>query len=130
MLDYERTRQTLTVRLSDDLDHSAASRLRPELDALLKDPSIRRLVLDLKQLRFMDSSGIGLIIGRYKLLERRGGSVAVINADARVDRIFEMSGLYQIVDRMACGKERLCRTSMKCGWTFRPYPRTRALRAW
>ena len=49
----------------------------------------------------MDSSGIGLIIGRYKLLERRGGSVAVINADARVDRIFEMSGLYQIVDRMA-----------------------------
>ena len=101
MLDYERTRQTLTVRLSDDLDHSAASRLRPELDALLKNTSIRRLVLDLKQLRFMDSSGIGLIIGRYKLLERRGGSVAVINADARVDRIFEMSGLYQIVDRMA-----------------------------
>ena len=49
----------------------------------------------------MDSSGIGLIIGRYKLLKRRGGSVAVMNADARVDRIFQMSGLYQIVERMA-----------------------------
>ena len=101
MLDYERTRQTLTVRLSEDLDHSAASRLRPELDALLKDTSIRRLVLVVERLRFMDGSGIGLIMGRYKLLEGRGGSVAVINADPRVDRIFEMSGLYQIVERMA-----------------------------
>ncbi len=101
MLDYERRQQTVTVRLSDELDHRAATQLRPELDALLKDPSVRRLVLDLKKLKFMDSSGIGLIIGRYKLLERRGGSVAVVNADAHMDRIFEMSGLYQIVDRMA-----------------------------
>ena len=90
-----------TVRLCDELDHRAATLLRPELDALLKDPTIRRLVLDLKKLKFMDSSGIGLIIGRYKLLKRRGGSVAVMNADARVDRIFQMSGLYQIVERMA-----------------------------
>lgn len=101
MLDYERKRQTVTVRLRDELDHRAAAQLRPELDALLKDTSIRRLVLDLEKLRFMDSSGIGFIIGRYKLLERRGGSMAVVNADAHMDRIFEMSGLYQIVDRMA-----------------------------
>ena len=101
MLDYEKTRQTLTVRLSEDLDHSAAARLRPELDALLKDPSIHRLVLDLKQLRFMDSSGIGLIIGRYKLMARRGGTVAVSCPGGRVDQIFEMSGLYQLVERLA-----------------------------
>ena len=101
MLDYDRRQQTVTVRLCDELDHRAATLLRPELDALLKDPTIRRLVLDLKKLKFMDSSGIGLIIGRYKLLKRRGGSVAVMNADARVDRIFQMSGLYQIVERMA-----------------------------
>ena len=101
MLDYEKTRQTLTVRLSDDLDHSAASRLRPELDALLKDPSIRRLVLDLKQLRFMDSSGIGLIIGRYKILKRRGGQMAIHSGNRRVDRILQLSGLYEIIERLA-----------------------------
>lgn len=101
MLDYERQRQTLTVRLSDELDHRAAAQMRAELDALLKDGSIRRLVLDLQKLKFMDSSGIGLIIGRYKLMARRGGSVAVVNADRRMDRIFEMAGLYELVERMA-----------------------------
>ena len=101
MLDYERRRQTLTVRLQAELDHNAAAHMRAELDALLKDTSIRRLVLDLKKLSFMDSSGIGFIIGRYKLMARRGGSVAVMNADGRMDRIFQMAGLYELVERLA-----------------------------
>ena len=101
MLDYERHRQTLTVHLMDELDHRAAAQLRGELDELLRDGSIRRLVLDLQKLSFMDSSGIGFIIGRYKLMARRGGSVAVVNADRRMDRIFEMAGLYELVERMA-----------------------------
>ena len=101
MLDYERHRQTLTVRLAEELDHRAAVEMRGELDELLRDAGIRRLVLDLRRLNFMDSSGIGLIIGRYKLMARRGGSVAVVNADRRMDRIFEMSGLYELVERMA-----------------------------
>lgn len=101
MLDYERRRQTLTVRLQDELDHRAAERMRGELDELLQDGSIRCLVLDLKQLRFMDSSGIGFIIGRYKLMARRGGRVAVKNADRRMDRIFQMAGLYELVERLA-----------------------------
>lgn len=101
MLDYERRRQTLTVRLEDELDHRAAQRLRGELDEMLMDKSIRRLVLDLKKLNFMDSSGIGFIIGRYKLMASRGGSVAVKNADRRMDRIFQMAGLYDLVERMA-----------------------------
>lgn len=101
MLDYEIQRQTLTVRLRDELDHRAATLLRGELDELLRDAGIRRLVFDLRKLNFMDSSGVGFIIGRYKLMARRGGSVAVKNADGRMDRIFRMSGLYEIVERMA-----------------------------
>ena len=49
----------------------------------------------------MDSSGIGLIIGRYKLMKRRGGSVAVCGSNARIDRIFDMAGVYQLVERQA-----------------------------
>ena len=101
MLDYDVYRSTLLVRLENELDHNAAQHLRRELDALLRDHSIRRLVLDLKHLRFMDSSGVGFIIGRYKLMARRGGSVAVKNADQRMDRIFEMSGLYELVEKLA-----------------------------
>ena len=101
MLDYERRRQTLTVRLRDELDHNSAVHLRSELDELLQDASIRRLVLDLKKLSFMDSSGVGFIIGRYKVMARRGGSVAVMNADKQMDRIFKMSGLYELVEKLA-----------------------------
>lgn len=101
MLDYERRRQTITVRLKNELDHSAAQQMRGELDAILQDASIRRLVLDLEKLSFMDSSGIGFIIGRYKLMARRGGSVAVMNADAHMDRLFRMAGLYELIERLA-----------------------------
>ena len=99
-LEKNRRGRELRVVLSGELDHHNAAIIREEIDREL-DGSVKLLTLDMSGITFMDSSGIGLIIGRYKLLERRGGSVAVINADARVDRIFEMSGLYQIVDRMA-----------------------------
>lgn len=101
MLLYEKKRNTLTVRLTGELDHRVAADVRAELDALILDPRVRRLVFDLKELEFMDSSGVGLIIGRYKQMARRGGSVAVTGPGRSVDRIFEMAGLYQLVERMA-----------------------------
>lgn len=101
MLLYEKKKNTLTVKLRGELDHSVASGVRTELDELILDPSVRRLVFDLHGLEFMDSSGIGLIIGRYKLMARRGGTVAVRGPGRGVDRIFQMSGLYQLVERLA-----------------------------
>ena len=94
-------KNTLTAYLDGEIDHHTASLIRMGIDDAILHKRPEELILDFGGVTFMDSSGIGLIIGRYKLLERRGGSVAVINADARVDRIFEMSGLYQIVERMA-----------------------------
>ncbi len=101
MLSYEKNRNTLIVRLAGELDQREAAGIRDEVDALLEDAQIRRLVFDLSRLRFMDSSGIGLIIGRYKRLRRRHGSVAVTGVDDRMNRIFDMAGLYQLVERLA-----------------------------
>ena len=101
MFEYEKASNTLTVRLKEELDHNASIALRSGLDRLLADRQICHLVLDLKELKFMDSSGIGFIIGRYKLMAKRGGSVKVKNADRHMDRIFEMAGLYRLVERMA-----------------------------
>ena len=101
MFSYELKRGTLTVRLSGELDQRMAARVREEIDALIDDQRVRRLVFDVSGLDFMDSSGIGLIIGRYKRLSRRGGSVAVTDPDARIDRLFQMSGVYQVVERLA-----------------------------
>ena len=101
MLFYEKKRDALIVRLTGELDHSCAARLRGELDALIDETGTRRLVFDLSGLEFMDSSGVGLIIGRYKLLRRMGGSIAVRGYDARIDKVFRMSGLYDNVELLA-----------------------------
>lgn len=101
MLCYEKKKNTLIVRLSGELDHSAVTGIRGELDKLIAQSGAKKLIFDLKGLDFMDSSGIGLIIGRYKLMARAGGSVAVCGPDARIDQIFRMAGIYQLVERLA-----------------------------
>lgn len=101
MLTHEKRRGTVIVKLSGDLDHNSAQAIRAELDELIRDPDVRRLIFDMSELGFMDSSGVGVIIGRYKLLARRGGSVAVRAGNRHVERIFELSGLYQIVEKLA-----------------------------
>ena len=101
MFSYELKRGTLTVWLSRELDHRMAARVRQEIDELAEDSRVRRLIFDVSGLDFMDSSGIGLIIGRYKRLSRRDGSVAVSGPGRRIDQLFRMSGVYQVVDRLA-----------------------------
>ena len=92
-------RDTVTVQIEGELDHCSAERVRASLDALIEDARVKRLVIDLGRLTFMDSSGIGVIIGRYRTLSRRSGSVAVRNPSPQVDRLLQMSGLYQIVEK-------------------------------
>ena len=101
MLSYEKHKDRLTVHLEGELDHARVGPIRAELDALLGDARIRHLILDLGAVSFMDSSAIRLVIGRYKALARRGGRVSVAGITPRVDRIFEMAGLYTIVEKLA-----------------------------
>lgn len=91
---------TVTVYLDGELDHHTAQGVRMELEELIASPRVKRLVLDLSKLAFMDSSGIGVVLGRYKTLARRGGTVAVKQPTTHVNRIFNMSGLYQIVEKL------------------------------
>ena len=101
MLKHEKQRGTVTVALSGDLDHHTAAQIRQELDGLIADPGVRRLVFDLSGLGFMDSSGIGMILGRYRTMMMRGGTVAVRPGCRQVDRMIELSGLYQIIEKLA-----------------------------
>jgi len=87
----------MVVRLIGELDHHSAVKTRAELDALLRDETIRELVLDLAGLTFMDSSGIGVIIGRYKLMTGRGGNMTIQKPGPAVDKLLRMSGVYGIV---------------------------------
>ncbi|MGI6169433.1 MAG: anti-sigma factor antagonist [Christensenellales bacterium] len=90
----------LTVTIAGELDHHCAQRVKEELDTLLSDQQIKRLVLDFKGLTMMDSSGIGVIIGRYKIMSKRKGWIEVRNMNRSIDKIMAMAGLYQIIRKI------------------------------
>lgn len=100
MLRFIRDGDRLVVRLEGELDHCCAQSVRRDLDALIADPTVRCLILDFTTLSFMDSSGIGVLLGRYRLLRDRGGSVAVIHMNPQISRIFHMSGLDRIITQL------------------------------
>ena len=89
----------LVAWLSGELDHHAADSVRQELDAAMNIKIFPKLVLDMSRLTFMDSSGIGVILGRYKKLKDRGGRLAVRGLSEKMDRIMRLAGLYAVVDR-------------------------------
>lgn len=84
--------------LSGELDHAASDSVRCLLDRVIAENQfVRHMVLDLSGLSFMDSSGIGVILGRYKRIAQRGGDVRICNASKAVERILAMSGIYSVV---------------------------------
>ena len=87
------------ARLCGEMDHHSAEQARNMLDTMLHDITIRDLTLDLSGVTFMDSAGLGVILGRYRILSLRGGKLTVCGMSSAIDRIFRMSGLYAIVDR-------------------------------
>lgn len=97
MLQAIREGDTALIRMEGELDHCCAQSMRRQLDSLLLDPTLRHLVLDFAQLRFMDSSGIGVVLGRYRLLRERGGTLSVQHMNPHVARIFTMSGMGRII---------------------------------
>ena len=111
-MEFERRRDTVTVRMTGELDHCSAQPIRRELDGLIADPGVKKLVLDLREMPFMDSSGIGVILGRYRTLSQRGGRVAVKNMNPQVKKVFLLSGMDQVI-QITEGRESACRSSMK-----------------
>lgn len=87
----------LTASLCGELDHHGAVAVRTLIDGEIQRLNPQKTVLDLTDLDFMDSSGLGLIMGRYALMQRIGGEFAVKNPNERVVKIFKLAGLERMV---------------------------------
>ena len=83
----------LTVHLPAELDHCSSQQLRQEIDRLIRVRNIRSILFDFGDTEFMDSSGIGLIMGRYKLMQTWGGNVTIANLPPKLEKIVSLSGL-------------------------------------
>lgn len=94
---YEIRDGSLRVFMPRELDHHEAGKLRAQTDLLIENYQIRQLVFDFSQTEFMDSSGIGVIIGRCRNMGYFGGEVVAQNLNERVQKIFTISGLHKII---------------------------------
>lgn len=89
----------LVAWLSGELDHHAADTAREALDRALMRKRGGKVVLDMSRLTFMDSSGIGVVLGRYKKVKEAGGRLSVRGLSDKMDRILRLAGIYTIIDR-------------------------------
>ncbi|MCT2537446.1 anti-sigma F factor antagonist [Aquibacillus koreensis] len=87
----------LLVRLEGELDHHEAEKLKKEWQKAMKQENLQHVILNLEQLSFMDSSGLGVILGRYKEIKQTGGEMVVCSISPAVKRLFDMSGLFKII---------------------------------
>ena len=96
-IELETKYRTLIVRLTGELDHHTADSLRTAIEKELDRDIATSVLLNLQGLTFMDSSGLGVILGRYRRLSQMGGSMAACCLNQQVARIFELSGLTRIL---------------------------------
>ena len=86
----------LTVYLAGEIDHHAARQARAEIEQALQKTGSRDLRMDFSEVTFMDSSGIGLILGRYRKMQELNGHLGVVCATARMERMMRMAGLTRL----------------------------------
>ena len=90
-------KEELLISLTGEIDHHSAVSVRTEIDEMIGQLSPKRAVLDLSNVDFMDSSGLGLIMGRYARMQAIGGKLFVRNPNERIVKIFKLAGLEKIV---------------------------------
>lgn len=97
-IEFIESGQELTIKLAGDLDHHGADETRDKIDEKIEDEKFNKITIDFKKLDFIDSSGIGFVIGRYKNIRKRNGVIEIINANNKVRKILDMSGIGKIIN--------------------------------
>jgi len=95
-IDFAADKRTLIVRVCGELDLAGADEFRQEVDLAIEKNCSNNIILNLQEVSFIDSSGLGVILGRYKKITVRGGKLAIAGAPVQVKRILELSGVLGI----------------------------------
>ncbi|MBE5869106.1 MAG: STAS domain-containing protein [Lachnospiraceae bacterium] len=100
MEDFKVIDNYLMIRMPEEIDHHKSGYISERADRYILREKVDNIVFDFEDTRFMDSSGIGIIMGRYKKISCFGGKVFAIHADRQIKRILYISGLHKIVEIM------------------------------
>ncbi|MBR3249573.1 MAG: anti-sigma factor antagonist [Clostridia bacterium] len=94
---YSREDKLLMIELTEEIDQHTADKVRRKIDDEIERFIPRKVVFDFSNISFMDSSGIGMVLGRYKLIKMLGGELELINVHKTTKKIFDMSGVSRII---------------------------------
>ena len=94
---YQIQENCLTIFLPKEMDHHTVDEMRRKADTIISQNHIKIVIFDFRDTEFMDSSGIGVIMGRYRTVHLMGGEVWVIHANERMKKILNLSGMSKIL---------------------------------
>lgn len=90
----------LFIYMCGELDEYSATFVRNELDYVLSNANYNQIIFDMTELEFMDSTGIGVLIGRYKKIKNTNKPIYIKNTNSHIEKIFKMSGIYEIMPKI------------------------------
>ncbi|MCD7806053.1 MAG: STAS domain-containing protein [Lachnospiraceae bacterium] len=97
----EKQENYLWISLPKEVDHYHVEKLGRQVDGELLQKPVECLVFDFKETEFMDSSGVGLVMGRFRTIRTFGGRIYLTNESPRIRRLFQVSGVYEYVGSLA-----------------------------
>lgn len=95
---FQKNGNCLIVHLPGELDHHVAEGIRKAIDKELSKGEMRSVAFDFRNTSFMDSSGIGMIMGRYRMMGYMGGKVSAIHVSDRILKIMQLSGIHKFIE--------------------------------
>lgn len=96
-VNFNNVDKLLTFELTEEIDHHTTEKIRRRADYEIQRYMPRKVIFDFNFVSFMDSAGIGMIIGRYKLIAMFGGTLEIINVRENIEKILQMSGVTKIL---------------------------------
>ena len=96
-VNYIKEDKLLILEITEEIDHYSCEKIKKRADYEIQIHIPKKVIFDFKNVNFMDSSGIGMIIGRYKLNSMFGGKTSMINVKPAIKKVFEMSGILKLI---------------------------------
>ena len=96
-INYDEKDKLLVFQITEEIDHHTSEKIRTRADFEIQKYIPRKLTFDFENVNFMDSAGIGLILGRYKMISMFGGSMDITNVNPSVKKVLEMAGITKII---------------------------------
>ena len=94
---YSEKDKQLVFKITEEIDHHTTEKIRRKMDNEIQRYMPKRIIFNFNSVTFMDSAGIGMLIGRYKIAKMFGATLELINVKPSIKKIFEMCGVLKII---------------------------------